>query len=103
MPFISKHSPESNKQLFKRKGGGGRGGGGGGKSGGGSSGGGRSTPVSVGGTSKSATVGGNGGGAPITLSSGPFAGTQAGGGTRSQVYGSRYMRFPVSLFFNATI
>ncbi|PPQ65305.1 hypothetical protein CVT24_011432 [Panaeolus cyanescens] len=88
VPFISKRSPESSKQLFKRKGGGGRGGARGG--GGGSSGSARSSPVSVAGTSKSATVGGNGGGAPITIPAGqPFAGSTAGGGTRAQVYGSR--------------
>ncbi|KAA1475007.1 hypothetical protein DENSPDRAFT_841707 [Dentipellis sp. KUC8613] len=91
------------KELGRRKGGGGggKGGGGssGGKSGGGTSGGtgsggvgssGSRVPVSSLPAGKSgATAYGGGGGKPVTIPSGQaFAGRSAGGGTRSDVYGT---------------
>lgn len=105
LPFITKRS-ESNKKLYRRKGGGGGGKGGGGKGGGGtgsggtkgsggSGGGGKTTksiPLSTkapGGKS-TATAYGNGGGKVTTISAGSiFAGRTIGGGTRGQVFGSR--------------
>ncbi|KAG5652591.1 hypothetical protein H0H81_004422 [Sphagnurus paluster] len=104
VPFISVPSNERLKKLYRRKGGGGGGrgggggGGGGGKSGstgssgisGSSAGGGRSTPISSGGTSRSATPYGAGGGKAAPIPAGqPFAGRESGGGTRSQVYGTQ--------------
>ncbi|KAF4614854.1 hypothetical protein D9613_002974 [Agrocybe pediades] len=97
VPFFSKRSDE---KLYRRKGGGGKGGGssGGGRSGGGTTGGrggtgggsARSSSVNTPIGSKSATSFGNGGGSPVTIPSGQlFAGRQAGGGTRGEVYGSR--------------
>ncbi|KAG5642350.1 hypothetical protein DXG03_002974 [Asterophora parasitica] len=100
VPFISVPSEKRLKKLYRRKGGGGggRGSSSGGKSGGssGSSGGsggagaGRSTPISAGGTSRSATPYGFGGGRPSTIPAGqPFAGRESGGGTRNQIYGNQ--------------
>lgn len=99
VPFISKRSEST---LFRRKGGGGGGkggGGGGGKSSGSGSGGrgggtARSSPISSGGSSKSATSYGNGGGRSSSIPSGQlFAGREAGGGTRNEVVGTRYVYF----------
>ncbi|KAI0063858.1 hypothetical protein BV25DRAFT_1990437 [Artomyces pyxidatus] len=89
IPFIS----PARKRLERRKGGGGKGGGGkggGGDGGGGSSSGGRSVPVSSLPAGKSsATTSGAGGGRPIVIPPGqPFSGRSAGGGTRTQVYGT---------------
>ncbi|KAG7099798.1 hypothetical protein E1B28_001610 [Marasmius oreades] len=68
--------------------GGGRSGGSSGSSGGGS-GGGRSSPISTGGTPRSATPFGAGGGPVTKIPSGQlFSGRDVGGGTRSQVYGT---------------
>ena len=90
VPFFSKRSERS---LVRRKGGGGKGAGGGGKSGsGGGTGAGRSSPISSSGSSKSATSYGAGGGKVTTIPSGQlFAGRTSGGGTRSEVFGNRYV------------
>ncbi|KAI3606349.1 hypothetical protein WG66_009621 [Moniliophthora roreri] len=97
-PLITYRSRLAKKQrIYPRAGGGGggrggggrggRGGGGGGGSGG--SAGGRSSAISVGGTSRSATPYGGGGGPVSTIPPGQlFAGREQGGGTRSQVYGT---------------
>ncbi|KIM48790.1 hypothetical protein M413DRAFT_86133 [Hebeloma cylindrosporum] len=99
VPFFSKRS------LARRKGGGGGGRGGGGSSGGGGGGkgsggsgsggggaAGRSSPISSSGSSKSATSYGSGGGKASTIPSGQlFAGRTSGGGTRSEVYGNRFV------------
>ncbi|KAF8069245.1 hypothetical protein FPV67DRAFT_1113544 [Lyophyllum atratum] len=97
VPFFSVRSDKKARKLYRRKGGGGggKGGGGGGKSGGstggtGSSGAGRSTPISSGGSSKSATSFGPGGGKSAPIPAGqPFAGRDSGGATRGQVYGNQ--------------
>jgi len=98
VPFISETPREGLKKLYRRKGGGGGGKGGGGSSGGkggssgssGAAGAGRSSPVSAGGTTKSATSYGPGGGPSAPIAAGqPFAGRNAGGGTRDQVYGNQ--------------
>ncbi|KAJ8515500.1 hypothetical protein ONZ45_g7092 [Pleurotus djamor] len=92
-PFITKRDPRGG-------GGGGRGGGGGGgRSGGGARGGGggggrgsagRTARVSSSAGSRGASSRGSGGGAPVRIPAGqPFAGRQAGGGTRSSVYGTQ--------------
>ncbi|KAF6763879.1 hypothetical protein DFP72DRAFT_873661, partial [Ephemerocybe angulata] len=97
VPLISSPSIERQK-LWRRKGGGGGGkggggGGGGGKSGGsgGSSGGGRSAgTISSGGTSRGASTSGAGTRSVSNIPSGSlFAGRTVGGGTRTDVYGSR--------------
>uniref|UniRef100_A0A0W0EVK4 Uncharacterized protein n=1 Tax=Moniliophthora roreri TaxID=221103 RepID=A0A0W0EVK4_MONRR len=65
---------------------GGRGSTGGGTTGSGS----RSSPISFGGTSQSASTSSRGGGTPFSIPSGQiFAGRQVGGGTRDQIFGSR--------------
>lgn len=103
VPLISVPSKDRLKKLYPRKGGGGGGGGKGssaGKSGkspsGGSSSGStgarRSTPVSSGGTSKSAVSYGPGSGKVTTIPAGQlFAGRSSGGGTRTQIYGNEYV------------
>ncbi|EEB96747.1 hypothetical protein MPER_04067, partial [Moniliophthora perniciosa FA553] len=64
---------------------------GGGTTSGGSTGSGsRSSPISFGGTSQTASPSSRGGGTPFNLPAGQaFAGRQVGGGTRDQVFGSR--------------
>jgi hypothetical protein len=109
IPFIS----EPTRNLFPRKGGGGggHGGGGGGRGSSSSRGGGgsvksttgtvpkgsanlsgasrSSVPITSGGQALKATPFGNGGGAKYTISpEKSFAGREAGGGTRNQVYGT---------------
>jgi hypothetical protein len=80
VPFISKRS-SWRKGLFRRKGGGGKGGGGSTA---------RSSPISTGGKSQSATPHGFGGGPVSSIPAGqPFAGRSIGGGTRDQVYGTK--------------
>lgn len=124
IPIISLTGAKSST-LLKRKGGGGHGSGGGdsgggssggrgsgtGSSGGSSSGSGSSgsgggrSPVSIGsggttGGRTSATPYGNGGGKQITVPSGqPFAGRTEGGGSRSQVFGTRCMIVFILFFF----
>ncbi|KAJ8515499.1 hypothetical protein ONZ45_g7091 [Pleurotus djamor] len=61
-----------------------------GSTGGGSSSAGRSSSVSTGTGSQSASSRGFGGGTPVTIPAGqPFAGRQAGGATRSNIYGNQ--------------
>ncbi|KAJ7645137.1 hypothetical protein DFH06DRAFT_1425900 [Mycena polygramma] len=48
-----------------------------------------SSPISIGGTTKSIGTYSKGGGKPTTISSGLFAGRTEGGGTRAQVWGTR--------------
>lgn len=114
VPFITSRNSQP---LYRRKGGGGKGGSKGGSSGsdsGGSSGssgskGGSSgttssagkgsvnKPVSgsTGGTSRTSSAYGSGGGSPVTIPSGQlFAGRTSGGGTRSQVFGTRQVSPP---------
>lgn len=82
------------RNLEKRKGGGGRGGGGSsGGSAGGSGGGGRSVSLGSGaGGRTSATAYGSGGGRSSVIPPGqPFAGRSEGGGTRNDVYGTKYV------------
>jgi hypothetical protein len=89
VPFFSKRSERS---LIRRKGGGGKGAGGGKSGSGGSTGAGRSSPISSSGSSKSATSYGAGGGKVTTIPSGQlFAGRTSGGGTRSEVFGNRFV------------
>ena len=102
VPFISKRSEN---KLYRRKGGGGKGGGsssGGAKSSGSSSGSSgskssgagtaRSSSISSGGTTKAATSYGSGGGKAVAIPSGQlFAGRSSGGGTRSEVVGTRFV------------
>ncbi|KAL1677094.1 hypothetical protein EV122DRAFT_214945 [Schizophyllum commune] len=106
IPLISTRKPRRDLEPRAGGGGGGRGGGGGGggKGGGSSSGGkggssgssgsssgGRSSSISAGGTSKSASTYSRGGGSVVTIPNGsPFAGRQQGGGSRDQIYGTRY-------------
>ncbi|KAJ7583873.1 hypothetical protein C8J56DRAFT_952087 [Mycena floridula] len=92
VPFLTKRQET---KLYRRKGGGGGGKGGGGGAKGGSSGGGsgagagRGSSVGTSTGSKSATPFSSGGGKVTTIPSGSlFAGRQAGGGTRDQVYGT---------------
>ena len=108
IPLISTRKPRRDLEPRAGGGGGGRGGGGGGggKGGGSSSGGkggssgssgsssgGRSSSISAGGTSKSASTYSRGGGSVVTIPNGsPFAGRQQGGGSRDQIYGTRYVK-----------
>ncbi|KXN83090.1 hypothetical protein AN958_01841 [Leucoagaricus sp. SymC.cos] len=112
IPGLSRRS--STKTLERRKGGGGGGRGGGGRSGGSRGGGGGSSKSGGGGSSRSGgkapkpraikssstfssggktrapSAYGRGGGTPTPIPSGlPFAGRLVGGGTRSQVFGTR--------------
>ena len=97
-PLITEPSDKYDRRLYRRKGGGGEGGGGGGGGRSGSSGGkstggispGKSTStISTGGTSRSAIAYGAGGGPALTIPAGQlFAGRSAGGGLRSQIYGT---------------
>lgn len=118
VPFITSRNSQP---VYRRKGGGGKGGGKGGSSGsdsGGSSGSSGSSgskggssgttssstgkgavnkPVSgsTGGTSRTSSAYGSGGGSAVTIPSGQlFAGRSSGGGTRSQVYGTRHVSPP---------
>ncbi|KAH6918327.1 hypothetical protein BKA70DRAFT_1394021 [Coprinopsis sp. MPI-PUGE-AT-0042] len=97
VPFFSEPSVERRK-LWRRKGGGGGGKGGGGGGGRGSTssggsgggGGGRSvTSISSAGGSRGVSSYSPGGGRSVAITSGPYAGRQQGGGTRSNVYGSK--------------
>ncbi|CAE6439226.1 unnamed protein product [Rhizoctonia solani] len=91
MPIvISNNFPHESHLIYPRKGGGGRGGGGGkgGKGGKGSRGGGKSISGLSG---KTSSTGSRGGGPITTLPSGSrFAGRQAGGASRDNVYGGSY-------------
>ncbi|KAF8982120.1 hypothetical protein BDQ17DRAFT_831414 [Cyathus striatus] len=57
----------------------------------------QSMPITIGGTSRTASTYSNGGGKVITIPVGQaFAGRQAGGGTRDQIYGTRWVLVLVS-------
>ena len=90
--------PGITKTLYRRKGGGGKGGGGGGGGGKSGSGGSSSGGTKIRNDFKGLPVGktavttyGKGGGQMSTIQSGAFTGRTAGGGSRSDVYGNRFV------------